>query len=419
MGIKVFGEKMKFKKIIIFFHIIFMMSCADKKKDNNLALGILLYLANNQSTDVNALLSKLTDINTPVGKASAVSNMVSSVAGSAASAGNVNPRSGNLQLNNILNNGLDPYIVDSSLRLQKSNTRSSSMNTKSITYTESGTDANGNRKYSFSGTKVGYDLTNEKRTIKINVQDALCKEFTIPDYNCFSNGTNSSGVACTQQGNQTISNGEHTFSNFTSTAEYTFNSKADLNFTDFGTGYFDPLMYTILIKKAIDKGFFSKCNKNKFTSSNGNQVNDISGDGCTCDLVTSIYGDVYEKGFLASKISGDLSYNFTSNIIPISSSSITNADGTSTNKSQNKGKNSSISSSSNGLTIVQNGTNSGNFTFSNLKFSSEYSMNSESTTKSENNQTVTYSFKYSGNYLINISGVVKGETINETFNIIF
>ena len=150
---RIIGEKMKFRSLLIFLHIIFLMSCADKKKDNNLAVGVLLYLANNQSTNVSVLLSKLTDINSPVGKGSAVANVVSSVAGSASSAGNVNPRSSNLQLDTLLNNGLDPYLVESNLKSQKSVNRASSMNSRSITYTDSGTDANGNKKYSYTIAK--------------------------------------------------------------------------------------------------------------------------------------------------------------------------------------------------------------------------------------------------------------------------
>jgi hypothetical protein len=399
------------KKIIVFLSIqVLFISCAAKKNNDKLKIATLLYLASNQSVDVSALIDKFSDINSPQGKAAAISNIVSSVASSASSAGNVTPKSNNLDFNTIMKNGLDPIVIKNNLQ-KKYNLNISSVSSRSVTYTDGGSDSNGNKKYTFSGTTDGYDLSNEKLTRKVQVNGEQCADYSVPDSKCFSSpNQNSAGVACNKKGTSVITNGEYTFPSYSSSTEYTYSSKADIKFTDFGTFYFDPMITFVLYKKLVEENYFTKCPTGEYTSSTSNHI----GEGCTCTLMKSIYDVLYGKQ-MSSVIDGDLSFNYIGKKIPIVPRSTTNnSDGSVTTKGSFSG-NFTCSSDSKGLKIVQNGTDTGTFSYSNLLYSNDFKMETEQVFKDK-----TYiSFKISGNYKITLSGVIKGETLNETFNIVF
>ncbi|MEM7181518.1 MAG: hypothetical protein AAF518_11440 [Spirochaetota bacterium] len=399
--------------------LVFITACGGKSSNNQRNLA-LLYLASQQSSDPGNSVSTTMDISSNSGKASAATNVVSSASSSAVNASNVSgdtPTAKNQnslhvgqQLLELYKNGMDPVLLQSLL------TRNRIRKQRAVTYSQSGTDASGNKTYTFSGSLTGKDYSNAVAVYSLQLDSSECAVLTSYNTSCAS-----SVCALANKGTATISNGQYSYPSYTDTNSYTFKSEATISFSEYGTVYLDPYANATALKNANAIQFFTKC---PVTSSASNTTTSISlnfssDDGCTCEDIQSVYGELVQ-GYAYSIVSGDLTYSYESTYSPVGTA-VQNSDGSYT--ISYVGNSTSIVDSS-GITIEQNSISSDTITMSSLQYETEYDYsniyNQTLTQNSDGSTTTAYSsYSFSGTYKIKISGTLNGSSINETYTISF
>ena len=396
-------------------------SCKGKSSNNQQDIA-LLYLASQQDSGTVNSISTTMDISSDSGKASAVTNIVSSLSASATSSVNISgnsptaknqvPLYSGQELLQLYQNGMDPIVLQTILQ------RNHIASQRAVTYSESATDANGNKTYTFSGTLTGKDYSNAIIVYSLQLDGSACTVLTSYDTSCVPSGS----CALANKGTATISNGQYSFPSYTDTSNYTYKSEANVSFSEYGSVYLDPYANATALKNASAKQFFTKC---PVTSSGSNTTSSItldfsSSSGCTCDDIKLVYGELLQ-GFAYSIVNGGISYSYESTYSP-TSTPVQNSDGSYT--VSYKGKSTNISNSSTGITIEQNNISSDMITLSNLEYQTSYDYSNTymqtSNQNSDGGTTTAYSsYSFLGTYTIKISGTLNGSSINESYTISF
>lgn len=421
--------------LLIIGIMIFATNCQDNNDDDDQTTAIaLLALASQQGGGGAITNAETATVATTSGKAAATTNTVASVTSSVTSSTNISGGTtptaknvnshGAIDMMEIYKNGMDPVVLQKSLKALIG--EPAKANTRAVTYTQSDTDANGNKTYTFSGTLTGKDYSNDKyiTNYSLLVDGGKCIDLKIPSFSSCTTSSSGSSTCSTiaDKGTATISNGKYSYPSYTSSTSYTYKSEASVKFSDYGTFYMDPYANVKALKTAMDTQYFSKCSKYSSSYSNTGYTQDFSSStGCSCSIITPIYKN-FTEGYAASVINGDLTYSWESTYTPSYTSGTTNSDGSYTYNY--KGSSKGISNSDTGLTIVQNGTNSGAMTFSNLQYQTDYDYTTTSKSTYTQNSDGSYSYQYtiykmSGSYTVKISGTVNGSAINETLTTTF
>ncbi|TGL20169.1 hypothetical protein EHQ46_12335 [Leptospira yanagawae] len=231
---------------LLIFLGIFLIGCNDKK-DNTTTNLLALYLFSGDPTDT-------TNLNTPLGRASATANVVSSISANSTTSSN----SGNFTMRNpntkqpldkqllaaivkIYQHGKDPVVAKEEIsKIVKENFIQKANSTEKIlTAWSSATSVNGRNEYTYSGTLKGRIFEKKMQNIPLG-GGTTCPILTY--FGAYSNYN-----SLQEKGTAVFTNGLYSVSQ-SNILDY--RNKADVVFNDFGTLYTDEFAYYKELKKS-------------------------------------------------------------------------------------------------------------------------------------------------------------------------
>ncbi|PJZ44334.1 hypothetical protein [Leptospira brenneri] len=345
----------------LLFLSVFLTGCHEKK-DNTTNNLLALYLLSGDPTDT-------MNLNTPLGRASATANVVSSISANSttvSNSGSFTMKNPNMKqpldkqllaaIHKIYQYGKDP-VVAKEVMAEFISTNFPEKNgkvEKVLTAWSGATVVNGRNEYTYSGTLKGRVF--EKKTMNMYLNAST----TCPVTTYFAALSNQNSLP--EKGNAVFSNGKISISQ-SSSGDY--RNQASIVFNDFGSIYTDSFAYYKDIRK-----------------------NGASSPSLTC----AGFQEAYERQDRFTKpatLNGPLSFESTyllsgsGSVLRLKSKSISN---------------------SNGLVISQDTITTPALTIESLTYDSEFDVTISGTT-------------YTGTIKVTITGKINGDTLTETLTI--
>lgn len=341
---------------------ILALTCKDKKDDTNTNL-LALYLLQGDRTDT-------TNINTPLGRASATANVVSSIGTSVTTPSNSSNFAFNTKvkksidqqlmaiISEIYLNGKDPILAKELIGnfIQQNLVPTQGRNEKVFTGWTGPTSSGGRNNYTYSGTVKGRDFVKKPITLTISGQPCTIETYQF---------ATTSPTQFAERGTATFSNGQYSVSASNSND---ITNRANIQFNGFGSIYTDAFAYY----KDINR-------------------NGIGTPSATCEGFKTAYSR-FDRFTKPVTMNGPLSFESTYL-----------ASGTLSGSFSLKSKS---TSNSTGLVITQDNTTTPSLTIESLVYDSNFALSFAGSS-------------YTGTVTITITGKINGDTLTETLTLNF